>query len=145
MPDDRDNHIMNKFIKAQEAVYGKVLSELRAGHKQTHWMWFIFPQIDGLGRSPTALHYAVKNIKEAQQYLNHPVLGARLMQCTEIMLDLDNTSALAVFGKIDAMKFKSSMTLFMLAADSDSVFEKVLDKYFNGERDSKTLEILNYK
>ena len=98
---------MNKFINAQTPVYETALSELRAGHKQTHWMWFIFPQIDGLGRSKTAQLYAIKSKEEARQYLNHAILGTRLLECTEIILSLDNTSASDIFGYPDDFSFKS--------------------------------------
>jgi uncharacterized protein (DUF1810 family) len=134
---------LGRFTSAQEGIYGTVLAELRGGRKRTHWMWFIFPQIDGLGLSPTSRHYAIKSIEEARSYLAHPVLGQRLMECVGAVLSVDGQSAAAIFGYPDDMKLKSSMTLFASAAKgNDSVFHRVLDRYFQGEQDSKTLMIL---
>jgi uncharacterized protein (DUF1810 family) len=134
---------LTRFTKAQERVYASVLAELRSGWKRTHWMWFIFPQIDGLGHSSTAKFYAIKNIEEARQYLKHPVLGARLVECSEAVLAVEGRSVAAIFGYPDDMKLKSSMTLFAsVAGDPHSVFNSVLDKYFQGERDSRTLQLL---
>ncbi len=134
---------MQKFIEAQEVVYQQVLSELEAGRKVSHWMWFIFPQIQGLGRSSTAQYYAIKDTEQAQAYLKHPVLGARLRECAEILLRLKGKTAIDIFGDIDAVKLRSSMTLFSVVAGQDSVFAKVLKKYFNAEPDALTLQILN--
>ena len=134
---------MQKFIEAQEAIYPQVLSELEAGRKVSHWMWFIFPQIQGLGRSSTAQYYAIKDAEQAQAYLRHPVLGARLKECVEILLRLKGKTAIDIFGDIDAVKLRSSMTLFSVVAGQDSVFAKVLKKYFNAEPDALTLQILN--
>jgi uncharacterized protein (DUF1810 family) len=140
----RDDHFdLNRFTSAQESVYGTVLAELRNGRKRTHWIWFIFPQIDGLGFSSTSKYYAIKSMKEARAYLNHPVLGARLKECSEAVLAVDGRSVSEIFGYPDDMKLKSSMTLFASAAgDPDSLFIRVLDKYFHGERDGKTVQIL---
>jgi uncharacterized protein (DUF1810 family) len=140
--DSNDYFDLIRFISAQEMVYSRVLFELRNGRKRTHWMWFIFPQIDGLGNSSTTKHYAIKSIEEAQEYLNHLVLGKRLKECAEIVLTVEGRSISKIFGYPDDMKLKSSMTLFSSLADSDSVFVSILDKYFNGERDSRTLTIL---
>jgi uncharacterized protein (DUF1810 family) len=133
---------LNRFIRAQESVYENVLWELQNGRKQTHWMWFIFPQIEGLGYSPMSKLYSIKNIMEAREYLQHPILGARLLDCARIVLELKDRSAHEIFGSPDDLKLQSSMTLFTTLTDSGSVFEQVLDNYYNGERDGKTLDLL---
>ena len=135
-------HNLNRFTKAQERVYSDVLSELKDGRKRTHWMWFIFPQIDGLGFSSTAKLYAIKSLEEARQYLVHPVLGARLLECSEIVLGVEDRSVGEIFGSPDNLKLHSSMTLFSCVAEVGSVFDAVLDEYFQGRRDSRTLELL---
>ena len=137
-----DEYDLNRFFNAQENMYLDVLSELNDGKKRSHWMWFIFPQIAGLGRSDTAKYYAIKNQEEARAYLNHPVLGMRLQECAEIVLNLEGKSIPGIFGYPDDRKFKSSMTLFSCVADQGSIFERVLNKYFHGERDTGTLELL---
>jgi len=134
---------LERFVKAQASVYGDALSELKAGRKRSHWMWFIFPQVAGLGYSPTSKHYAVKSLTEAQAYLAHPILGPRLRECAEAVLAVDGRSANEIFGSPDDVKFKSSMTLFERASGPDSVFACALDKYFAGKRDSATLERLS--
>ncbi len=131
-----------RFTTAQEGVYNRALTEIRGGDKRSHWMWFIFPQIDGLGFSATAKHYAIKSRDEARQYLAHAVLGARLRECAEAVLAVEGRSALEIFGSPDNLKLKSCVTLFEAVAGEDAVFGKVLDKYYNGERDTKTLAIL---
>ena len=133
---------LSRFLKAQEPVYEHVLSELRRGQKRTHWMWFIFPQIDGLGFSATTKYYAIKSLEEARHYLAHPVLGVRLRECTETVLVVEGRSVSEIFGYPDDLKLKSSMTLFACVPNSPSVFDQVLDKYFRGERDAKTLALL---
>jgi uncharacterized protein (DUF1810 family) len=133
---------LDRFLNAQEPVYEHVLSELRSGQKRTHWMWFIFPQIDGLGFSATTKYYAIKSIEEAQHYLNHPILGERLRECAETILAVEGRSISEIFGYPDDLKFKSSMTLFACVPNSPPVFASVLDKYFRGERDVKTLALL---
>ena len=134
---------LNRFTKAQERIYGTVLAELRSGMKQSHWIWFIFPQIDGLGHSPTSKHYAIKSIEEARQYLKHPILGARLVECAETVMAVKGRSASQIFGYPDDMKLKSSMTLFAAVAENpNSVFASVLEKYFHGEQDDRTLQLL---
>lgn len=138
-----DPYDLKRFLAAQEGVYERALAELRAGEKRTHWMWFIFPQIEGLGYSPAARRYSIKSIGEARQYLEHPVLGKRLIECTEAVLSLGGGSVSEIFGYPDDMKFKSSMTLFEAAAGSGSVFSSALQRYCRGERDSATLGILN--
>ncbi len=140
--DRGDPHDLNRFTSAQEGIYDRVLAELRSGLKRTHWMWFIFPQIDGLGHSPTTRFYAIKSLAEARQYLSHPVLGPRLAECAESVLGVQGRSASDIFGYPDDMKLQSSMTLFALAAGPGSVFERVLDKYYQGKPDARTLQIM---
>jgi len=137
-----DQFDLNRFTSAQKNIYGSVLAELRSGEKRTHWMWYIFPQIDGLGYSSTAKYYSIKSIEEAQQFLNHPVLGTRLLECAEAVLDIEGRSISEIFGYPDDLKLKSSMTLFAHVADPDSVFIRILDKYFHGEQDVRTLNLL---
>ncbi len=137
-----DPYDLDRFISAQEGVYDRVLAELRDGLKRTHWMWYIFPQIDGLGHSPRARQYAIKSLEEARQYLSHPVLGTRLRECSDAVLAIRDRSASEVFGYPDDMKLQSCMTLFTLVTDPGSVFERVLDKYYQGKRDARTLQII---
>lgn len=131
-----------RFLEAQELMYGTALSELKNGQKRSHWMWFVFPQIDGLGSSSTAKRYAIKSIAEAKAYLNHPLLGARLTECTKTLLNLKGLSASDIFGYPDDLKFCSSMTLFEQVTSEDSLFSRALDQYCGGERDEKTLAII---
>ncbi len=131
---------LRRFIDAQAQVYGRVVSELRSGRKRTHWMWFIFPQIRGLGRSPMAVEYAIGSLAEARAYLAHPALGARLAECTGIVLGTRGMTAREIFGDIDAMKFRSSMTLYSRAATGDNLFAAALAEYFGGDEDPRTLE-----
>ena len=137
-----DTYDLKRFLSAQEGVYERALAELKGGQKRTHWMWFIFPQIEGLGDSPTSRRYSIKSTEEARQYLNHPVLGKRLLECTEAVVALKGGSLSEIFGYPDDMKFKSSMTLFEKIAGSGSVFSLALDRYCNGERDGTTLRLL---
>jgi uncharacterized protein (DUF1810 family) len=141
-----DKYDLNRFVEAQSGVYGRVLEELRAGQKRSHWMWFIFPQIKGLGNSSMALRYAISSLEEAQAYLAHPVLGERLRECTGILLALKGGRTVdEIFGYPDDLKFHSSMTLFAAAAagtaggDGRSVFQQVLQLYFGGELDRGTI------
>ena len=136
-----DPYDLRRFTKAQRNTYDRVLAELRNGKKQTHWMWYIFPQIDGLGHSATSRRYAIKSIEEARQYLNHPVLGKRLLECVKVILAIEGRSISEIFGDPDDMKLKSSMTLFTCIPNSPSVLFRILDKYFNGNRDVKTLQL----
>jgi uncharacterized protein (DUF1810 family) len=133
---------LDRFLEAQENVYAEALEELRAGRKRSHWMWFIFPQFDGLGVSPTSHRYAIRSLGEARAYLQHPVLGARLVECTQAVNDIQGSSAHEVFGTPDDKKFRSSMTLFELVAGPDSTFAASLAKYFSGERDARTIELV---
>jgi uncharacterized protein (DUF1810 family) len=137
-----DPYDLDRFLSAQESVYERALAELKDGQKLTHWMWYIFPQVDGLGYSPTAMRYSIKSMEEARQYLDHPVLGKRLLECTEAVVALKGASASEIFGYPDDMKFKSSMTLFEKIAGPGSVFSSALDRYCHGERDAATLRLL---
>lgn len=140
-PDRNNSFDLNRFVSAQEEVYDRVLAELKSGQKRSHWMWYIFPQLDGLGRSATTKRYAIKSIEEALAYLNHPVLGSRLLECANTILALEGKTVSEIFGYPDDRKLKSSMTLFSEVA-TNSVFIRVLDKYFQGERDDRTLQLL---
>lgn len=140
--DDNDPFDLNRFLKAQETIYNTAIAELKSGRKRSHWMWYIFPQIDGLAKSTTSKRYAIKSIEEAQQYLNHPVLGARLTECAEAVVAVEGRSISEILGYPDDLKLKSSMTLFASLVETSSVFERILDKYFHGERDAKTLHLL---
>jgi uncharacterized protein (DUF1810 family) len=137
-----DAYDLNRFLIAQQSVYDRALAELKSGQKRTHWMWYIFPQIDGLGCSPTAKRYSIKSIEEARQYLNHPVLGKRLLECTEAVVVIKGGSLSEIFGYPDDLKFKSSMTLFEKIAGLGSVFSSALDMFCHGERDAATLRLL---
>jgi len=133
---------LDRFVQAQERTYATVLAELRAGRKKSHWIWFIFPQIDGLGHSSTSRFYAIKSRDEARAYLEHPVLGARLRECTEIVVGLDDVSVDSVFGFPDTLKFRSCMTLFRRISSGDNCFARALEKYFGGEEDPYTIRLL---
>jgi uncharacterized protein (DUF1810 family) len=137
-----DSFDLQRFISAQAKHYDAARKELLRGHKETHWMWFIFPQIEGLGQSPTSRLYAIKSAAEAQQYLQHPLLGARLRECATILLGLKGRSAHDIFGSPDDVKLRSSMTLFAAVEPQAPVFAQVLDMYFQGQRDDRTLELL---
>ncbi len=139
--DRNDLYDLHRFITAQDGVYERALAELRDGLKRSHWMWFIFPQIDGLGFSSTTKFYSIKGLEEARQYLAHPVLGARLKECAEAVLAVQGRTASDIFGYPDDMKLQSSMTLFELVSGPGSVFGRVLDKYCQGRRDTRTLAI----
>ena len=135
---------LDRFVTAQDrgGTYAAALGELRAGHKRTHWMWFVFPQVAGLGRSGMAEHYAISGLAEARAYLEHPVLGPRLVECARALTDLAETDPVRVLGDVDAMKLRSSMTLFAEAAvdpDVRGVYTAVLDQYYEGEQDQATL------
>ena len=133
---------LDRFVTAQDGVYAGALAELRAGRKRGHWMWFVFPQLAGLGRSETARFYAIADLAEARAYLAHPVLGPRLVESARALADLPGHDPVAVLGPVDALKLRSSMTLFA-AAGGDPVFQQVLDKYHAGEPDSATVRILS--
>lgn len=135
---------LERFIEAQEKSYEIALNEIKKGRKRSHWMWYIFPQIKGLGHSSTAQYYAIQNRAEAEAYLNHPVLSGRLFEISEELLKIESNDASKVFGYPDDLKLKSSMTLFSLISKK-SVFKRVLDKFFDGEIDERTVELLEEK
>ncbi len=133
---------LSRFLEAQETKYAAALAEIRGGFKRSHWMWYIFPQIEGLGYSPMAHHYAIKDREEAEEYLQNDVLRERLVEISEALLQLESNDADDVMGYPDDMKLRSSMTLFQAVAPEMEVFGKVLDKFFDGKPDEKTLKIL---
>jgi uncharacterized protein (DUF1810 family) len=135
-----DSYNLERFVIAQDSIFKRVLSELQAGTKMGHWMWFIFPQIRGLGRSPTSMEYAISSRDEAQAYLQHPVLGPRLRECTQLVLNVNGRSATDIFGTPDDIKFRSSMTLFAQVSRDDDIFHRALQKYFEGVPDRLTLD-----
>jgi len=139
---DSDPFQLARFVAAQDGVYLRVVQELRTGRKRSHWMWFIFPQLEGLGTSEMARRYAISGLPEAQAYLTHPLLGTRLIECTRIVNGLHGSSALQIFGHPDDLKFHSSLTLYELVAGKHSEFSTALDKYFAGQRDPATLQRL---
>lgn len=136
-------HDLQRFIAAQEPIFETALAELRAGRKRTHWMWFVFPQLRGLGISPTAERYGLASLAEAHAYLAHPILGPRLVACTAAILEIEGQSAHAIFGSPDDMKLRSCMTLFALAAGSgDNIFRQGLQHFFGGNLDQRTLDLI---
>lgn len=137
----QDNHNLNRFVEAQEYSYPIALGELREGRKRSHWMWYIFPQLKHLGHSYNSQFYGISGIEEATAYLQHPVLGLRLREVSETILNLPSADPREVFGGIDALKLRSSMTLFDRVSPDD-IFSRVLDKYFSSRRDPRTLKIL---
>ena len=137
-----DSFNLKRFIDAQNPVYDQVCSELKDGMKRSHWMWFIFPQIAGLGSSATAAKFAISSLEEAKEYLQHPVLGARLVECTELVNRISGKSVHDIFGYPDDLKFHSSMTLFAKAAPENPVFKQAIQKYFGGKHDDRTEELL---
>jgi uncharacterized protein (DUF1810 family) len=137
-----DPHDLNRFVSAQESDYQRALAELRNGRKRSHWIWYIFPQIDGLGFSSTAKHYSIKSLDEARAYLAHPVLGQRLAECAEALLTIENRTAHQILGSPDDLKVRSCATLFALGSPAGSVFERLLEKFYDGVRDEKTLRLL---
>jgi uncharacterized protein (DUF1810 family) len=135
-----DPYALQRFTDAQDrdGIYDQAVRELRAGGKHSHWMWFVFPQVAGLGSSPMAQHYAIAGLAEARAYLAHPVLFRRLLECARTLTELDTTDPVAVLGPVDAQKLRSSMTLFAAAAPEEPVFRAVLDQYFDGAPDEAT-------
>jgi uncharacterized protein (DUF1810 family) len=133
------------FVIAQDPVYDRVVRELRQGRKTSHWIWYIFPQLGGLGRSEMSDRYALDSAQTAKRYLEHAVLGARLLECTQLVLDVQDRTAEEIFGSPDWMKFRSSMTLFCLCGPAGSLFDLAIDKYFAGKKDSRTLDLLGMK
>jgi uncharacterized protein (DUF1810 family) len=140
-----DPHDLNRFVQAQAGVYDRALAEVRSGKKRSHWMWFIYPQFDGLSSSPSpnSKLYAIKSIAEAKAYLSHPVLGPRLRECAEAALGVQGRTAHEIFGSPDDMKLLSCATLFASVSQPGSAFDRLLDKYYQGERDGKTLRLLD--
>lgn len=133
---------LQRFIHAQEDSYETALAEIKGGRKRSHWMWYIFPQIKGLGYSETSKFYAIKDIEEAEDYLSHPVLGNRLIEICNALLALEGAHANQIFGSPDDLKLKSSMTLFSSIPNTNKVFQLILDEFYNGTKDSKTVELL---
>ncbi|WP_263376167.1 DUF1810 domain-containing protein [Granulicella aggregans] len=142
---DDDPYKLKRFLDAQKGIYERVTSELRAGRKASHWMWFIFPQIRGLGHTETSILFAIASLPEAEAYLSHPVLGPRLHQCCELLMQIDGRSASQIFGSPDDLKLRSSMTLFAQADSKSALFQSVLNRYFQGTPDQRTLELLEAK
>jgi uncharacterized protein (DUF1810 family) len=133
---------LQRFLDAQRGIYEEALSEIQSGRKRSHWMWFIFPQYDGLGFSGMSKLYAIRSLDEAKAYLEHPVLGRRLVECVEAVLAIEKRSASEIFGSPDDVKLRSSATLFATVSPAGSVFEQLLDKYFHGKRDEQTLRLI---
>ena len=140
---ESDPFNLARFVAAQEGMFEAALAELRRGRKRSHWMWFVFPQIEGLGSSSTSKKYAIRGLNEARAYLKHPVLGPRLLGCCRAILSIQGKSASEIMGYPDDLKLNSSMTLFALADDSHPEFRQVIDRYFQGQPDGRTLELLN--
>ena len=137
-----DPHLLRRFVEAQKNDYEEALFEIKSGRKRSHWMWYVFPQFAGLGFSSTSQHYAIKSLDEAKSYLAHPLLGPRLAECVDALLAIEGRSAHEIFGSPDDMKLRSCATLFACVSPAGSPFEKLLDKYFQGKRDEKTLQLL---
>lgn len=140
-PKERKHHSLERFVDAQERMYERALAEVKSGKKLSHWIWYIFPQLKGLGMSGNSHYYGIDDLEEARAYLNHPILGARLREITSVFLDSVGKNAQDVFGYMDAMKVRSCMTLFNEVSDDD-LFRKVLERYYSGLADEKTLAIL---
>ena len=137
-----DPHHLERFLEAQANAYTQALAELRAGRKRTHWIWFIFPQVAGLGHSPTAQYFAIRSLDEARAYIEHPILGPRLRDCTELVNRIESATIHEIFASPDDMKFRSSMTLFAHLPHTQPIFAAALDAHFRGQPDSLTLNIL---
>jgi len=137
-----DPHNLQRFVAAQEQDYDQALAEIRSGRKRSHWMWYVFPQFAGLGMSATSQHYAIQSVAEAEAYLAHPVLGPRLVECAEAVLAIEGRSALEILGSPDDMKLRSCATLFAHVSPGGSAFHRVLDQYFHGEPDARTLSLI---
>ena len=136
---------LDRFVQAQAASFDRALAELQSGHKRSHWMWFIFPQLAGLGASALSQHYAIQSLAEAEAYLQHPVLGRRLVECAEAVLAVEGRSALDIFGSPDNLKLRSCATLFAQVSPPGSVFERLLERYFDARPDERTLRLLRAK
>ena len=138
-----DPYDLVRFVDAQDGVYQEALAEIRSGRKRSHWMWFVFPQFAGLGSSPTSQHFAIKSIAEARAYLAHPVLGPRLLESAEAALSLQEHTAREIFGSPDDLKLRSSATLFASVSPEGSVFHRLLDRFFDGAADQKSLDLIS--
>ena len=138
----RDEFDLQRFVEAQEGDYASAREQLRAGRKRSHWMWYVFPQISGLGSSAMARRYAIRSLAEGRAYAGHEILGGRLRECVELTLAIDGRTAADIFSSPDDLKFRSSLTLFELAAPEQAVFGAAIEKYFDGVRDAATIEIL---
>ncbi|MGB8706110.1 MAG: DUF1810 domain-containing protein [Gillisia sp.] len=139
------NYDLQRFLDAQEKDYALALEEIRRSRKRSHWMWYVFPQLKGLGVSTTSQFYGISGTDEAKEYLEHPVLGARLREISRALLDQGSCDAQQILGSPDNMKLRSSMTLFASVSENDPVFKKVLEKFFDGEKDQKTLSLIGQK
>jgi uncharacterized protein (DUF1810 family) len=142
MTENEDKFNLGRFVQAQEKDYDRVLLELRTGRKESHWMWYVFPQLVGLGHSPKSQQYAIQSIDEATAYLDHPILGTRLLECMRILLELRDRSATEVLGTPNDFKLQSCATLFACVSPGNSVPHDVLEKYFSGRQDARTIEFL---
>jgi uncharacterized protein (DUF1810 family) len=142
MADPADPFDLNRFLQAQEDDYEQALAEIKGGRKRTHWMWYIFPQFDGLALSSTSKFYSIKSVEEAKAYLAHPVLGRRLLECSEAVVSVEGRSALKILGSPDDMKLRSCATLFASVSSAGCIFDRILDKFYKGQRDDKTLRLL---
>ncbi len=137
-----DPHNLSRFVEAQKRDYDRACSEISSGRKRSHWMWYIFPQFDGLGFTATSKHYAIKTLDEAKAYLAHPTLGPRLLECARTVVDLEGRSANQIFGSPDDLKLRSCATLFACVSPAGSVFHRLIEKYYGGAFDDKTLRLL---
>lgn len=142
-PNDADRYDLRRFLDAQDRVYDTVIGELRNGAKRSHWIWFVFPQLRGLGHSPTAVRYGISSLEEARAYLAHDILGPRLRECARLVAAIDGRSADDIFGWPDNLKVRSSMTLFAHATDDNADFHAVLEKFYGGEQDPVTVEMMS--
>jgi uncharacterized protein (DUF1810 family) len=140
-----DPYNLSRIVQAQEGSYELALSEINSGQKRTHWMWYIFPQLDGLAFSATSKKYSIKSVEEAKAYINHSLLGPRLLECAEAVVRIKGKTAAEIFGSPDDLKLRSCATLFAYVLPQGSVFDRLIDKYYRGERDSKTLQLLDIK
>ena len=138
-----DPYDLDRFVQAQAGDYARALDELRSGHKRSHWMWYVFPQIAGLGASAMSQRFAIRNLVEARAYLAHPLLGPRLIECANAMLQIERRSATEILGSPDDLKLRSCATLFATASPAGSVFHRLIDKYFDGQLDARTTQLLN--
>ena len=140
--DSEDPHDLDRFVRAQEGSYARALAEIRAGRKHSHWMWYVFPQLDGLGSSSTSKRFAIRSLDEARAYLAHPLLGPRLLECAEALLAVEGRSAREILGSPDDLKLRSCATLFACVSPEDSVFHRLLAKYYGSMQDGRTLRLL---